>query len=237
MKNQYFGDVNDFRKYGLLRALLDRTALPLYVAWMLTPDDDRTDGVRTRYLSQPARWRVFDPPLFDLLVEALSDGGAREVAAIERSGLLPRATFHSAVLSDQREERAAYFEALGAIADPPGMLFFDPDNGLEVASVPKGRKDSSKYLYWDEVASAWGDGHSLLIYQHFPRRPREVFIKEVARRLRRETGAPWVASFRTAHVVFLLAPQPSHRDPLLAGTRAAATTWDSQVDVALHRVA
>ena len=39
MKNQYFGDVNDYRKYGLLRALQGEGSLSTLVAWMLTPDD------------------------------------------------------------------------------------------------------------------------------------------------------------------------------------------------------
>ena len=32
------------------------------------------------------------------------------------------------------------------------LVFFDPDNGLET-TLPKGRKNSSKYLYLDEVAA------------------------------------------------------------------------------------
>jgi hypothetical protein len=39
MKNQYFGDINNYRKYGLLRAVIHATRLRLLVAWMLTPDD------------------------------------------------------------------------------------------------------------------------------------------------------------------------------------------------------
>jgi len=43
MKNQYFGDVNDYRKYGLLRALQSTWDGSLLVAWMLTPDDSGRD--------------------------------------------------------------------------------------------------------------------------------------------------------------------------------------------------
>jgi hypothetical protein len=39
MKNQYFGDINDYRKYGLLRMLHSTGDGRLLVAWMLTPDD------------------------------------------------------------------------------------------------------------------------------------------------------------------------------------------------------
>ena len=45
MKNQYFGDVNDYRKYGLLRVFANQAAFNIGVCWMLTPDDERRDGL------------------------------------------------------------------------------------------------------------------------------------------------------------------------------------------------
>jgi hypothetical protein len=50
MKDQYFGDINDYRKYGLLRAILDSGRFKLFIAWMLTPDDGTTDGKFISYL-------------------------------------------------------------------------------------------------------------------------------------------------------------------------------------------
>ncbi len=46
MKNQYFGDINDYRKYGLLRSVLAASRMSLFVAWMLTEDDGSSDGGR-----------------------------------------------------------------------------------------------------------------------------------------------------------------------------------------------
>jgi len=37
MKNQYFGDINDYRKYGLLRCFAE-AGLNIGVCWMLTPE-------------------------------------------------------------------------------------------------------------------------------------------------------------------------------------------------------
>jgi hypothetical protein len=56
LKNQYFGDVNDYRKYGLLRALSSVTGLPVGVCWLLTMDDGRSDGEFRRYLEEPVRF-------------------------------------------------------------------------------------------------------------------------------------------------------------------------------------
>jgi hypothetical protein len=49
-------------------------------------------------------------------------------------------------------------------------VFFDPDNGLEIASVPKHHPKAGKYIYWDELASFWRRGNALLIYHHLNRK-------------------------------------------------------------------
>ena len=55
VKDQYFGDVNDFRKYGLLRVLAGSDRLRLGVCWMLTAPDGRTNGEFLAYLGQPKK--------------------------------------------------------------------------------------------------------------------------------------------------------------------------------------
>ena len=70
MKDQYFGDVNDYRKYGLLRVLLSETGLTHTLCWMLTPSDGRSDGKFVDYLASPKRWQHLDPPLFEFLARA-----------------------------------------------------------------------------------------------------------------------------------------------------------------------
>jgi len=69
MKNQYFGDVNDYRKYGLVRLQGGEGSIRIGVSWMLTPPDKRPDGRKTEYLEDEARaaFRRFDPPLYDFL--------------------------------------------------------------------------------------------------------------------------------------------------------------------------
>jgi hypothetical protein len=63
MKDQYFGDINDYRKYGLLRAIIRTTGFRIMVAWMLTPDDQSTDGKFVSYLEHPDKWAHHDPVL------------------------------------------------------------------------------------------------------------------------------------------------------------------------------
>jgi hypothetical protein len=208
VKHQYAGDVNDYLKYALLRRLTERDARRLLVCWMLTPDDGRGDGRLTRYLDDPSRWRALDPELFDALRALRDGGGARGVGEIERAGLLPGARFQSEMLGDDGREREAYFARTRALARGRELVFFDPDNGMEVPSTPRGRRNSSKYLYRDELARTYADGHSVLVYQHFPRAARGPFVSALKRRLMRLTGAPEARAFRTERMVFLLLPQP-----------------------------
>ena len=71
MKNQYFGDINDYRKYGLIRILSDGGIIRTGICWMLTPDDTRTDGKFTEYLAKSEEYKKFDPDLYDFLGQCL----------------------------------------------------------------------------------------------------------------------------------------------------------------------
>ena len=234
MKNQYFGDINDYRKYGLLRILTKREQIKTAVCWMLTPDDRRGDGGFTSYLEQPDKWCHFDPLLFDHLREMVQTQNLRDVRGAETSVVLPSCRFAPGFLPDDADGRARYFEAFKDLAGGCDLVFFDPDNGIEVDTKPVGRKDSSKYLYWCEIGRFWEAGHSLLIYQHFPRVPRDLFIEAKARELIHRTGAPEVISFRTSHVVFFLVPQAERLDDFRKRSEKVKKSWRDQIRVACH---
>lgn len=90
MQNRYVGDIGDFVKYGLLRALCNGRQLG--VAWYLYPDERHNDDGRfVQYLREPDEWRRFDPKLFDGMREIV-DSGHRRVGSVEESGLLPSTT-------------------------------------------------------------------------------------------------------------------------------------------------
>lgn len=209
MKDQYVGDVSDFLKYALLRALSDDRDFPASVIWMRTNDDGRGDGQKLGYLSQPSRHRELDPQLFDSLAAMVSQG-SRSLGAIEHAGLLPGAEYMSEVLSDELRQRQRYFERARALSISRPLVFFDPDNGLEVSSVSKGQRMSSKYLYWDEVQETFARGQSVIVYQHFPRVERQSFVVKIANIAMKLTGAPSVLGLATSHVLFAVFPQRAH---------------------------
>jgi hypothetical protein len=71
MKDQYFGDVNDFRKYALLRSLVIQDNLRLGVCWMLTESDGKSDGNFLTYLRKPQVYRQSDGDLFAWLKQVV----------------------------------------------------------------------------------------------------------------------------------------------------------------------
>lgn len=225
MKEQYVGDLNDYRKYALLRAFAAGGANRIAVAWMLTPPDDRNDGNKRAYLDQPEKHRRFDPDLFDLL-RGVEDGpGVDRLRAIEASGIIPGAAYFNEELPREMRARAGFMTRCRLAAAGSDLVFLDPDNGLEVKSTAKGRSGSERYLFLDEAAAFYAAGHSLLIYQHFGRVERDAFVADCAERLLAVAPGAGFRAFRTGHVVFLLLIHPSSPKSLSDAADGTATRW------------
>lgn len=231
MKNQYFGDINDYRKYGLLRILAARAGVSIGVCWLLTEDDRRSDGELRAYLSKPTQWRLFDAELYDRLQGLLKPNVPRRVTLAKDWRLIPNATYFEEMLDDDGDRRTAYCARAKTILADCDLWFYDPDIGIEVDSIPPGRAGSSKYVYWTELQDAFQRGHSLLIYQHFPRVNRDRFVPFLATRLAEELGSRHVVGFRTAHVAFLLVGQERHADNLGAAAAEVGVRWPNQIKV------
>lgn len=221
MKEQYVGDINDYRKYALLRRLQAGSGLRFGVCWMLTPSDGRSDGNKTSYLGRLDNAQ-HDPKLFGLLRSVVADTDDRRLIHIQESGILPRTTFDNSVVPDPLPARTAWFLEVKASLSRCELLFFDPDNGLDVPSKQKGAAGSSKYLFRDEVAASYAAGHSVMLYQHFPREERNGFIARVLADLRVAAPGAAVWEFRTGNVAFLLLVRPDHQSRLQAAVASVA---------------
>jgi hypothetical protein len=225
MKEQYVGDENDYRKYALLRHLAKTGRVRVGVCWMLTPPDDRSDGVKKTYLDKPNRWKHYDPDVFEELTSVRSHPGVRRLKLIERSGIIPKALFFNEHLSDRTDLRGAFFEAAWDHLKRAHLIFFDPDNGLDVKSRPSGRAGSSKYLFRSEVAETYKRGHSVLVYQHFRRVPLDRLVGELAGDLMSTASDALVWCFRTSSAAFLLLIHPDHQGRLTAAAERAPQHW------------
>ncbi|OIR24358.1 hypothetical protein [Bathymodiolus thermophilus thioautotrophic gill symbiont] len=233
MKNQYFGDINDYKKFGLLRSIMSSTDIKLLIAWMLTEDDGSTDGKFIKYLQEPKKWKKFDPPLYDEIQNLLKNNGKRKVSLIEESAIMNNCKYHARLVPDQSEQRDTWFASLISQSKKFDLVFLDPDNGLEVKSKPYGRKNSSKHLYWQEISKLWAERKSLLIYQHFSRNKgetKEIFTNLKLGELSKKTKNSMVTSFTTSKVLFLLALQPEHHKYKEPKVKKVQSNWAGQID-------
>ncbi len=174
MQDRYVGDIGDFVKYGLLRAI--RGTLRLGIAWYLHPDGGPAgDGRHIDYLDRPGEWKHLDAVLFDALGKLIPD--QRSVAHIQSSNILGDATFAADRLDvaavqvrDRERWRLEWFERTMSQLTDCDLVFADPDNGLvpDASFNPK-RQESAKRIPLDE-ARALGEGRTAVIYHHNTRR-------------------------------------------------------------------
>jgi len=229
MKNQYFGDINDYKKYGLLRSIISVCNIKILVAWMLTEDDGSTDGKFIEYLSEESKWSKYDEPLYMEISYLLKKHKKRDVGLIEKTDLLGDSEYFSKLIPDNSELRSNWIGELISKSKNTELIFLDPDNGLEIKSKKLGTKNSSKFLYWIEVQKLWEEGKSLLIYQHFIREKRESFIERMLQTLSEKTPTSKVEGFLTTNVVFLLALQPCHHQYHQSIINLVESRWKGQI--------
>jgi hypothetical protein len=165
VQDRYAGDVGDFGKLALLRALAPGRRLG--VCWYRTDGAGETnnDGRHLGYLERPARFRHLDPSAFDalqaFLVAVHAEELPRAVASLESLGLLPDGSlFHGTLCPRPWAARQRWAAEMIAAVDSADLVFLDPDNGLETGSL------SPKSAALAELAALRRPGRALLLYHH-----------------------------------------------------------------------
>ena len=237
MKNKYFGDINDYYKYGLLRILCNHGEIRTAVCWMRTLDDGRSKGQVPEYLQQRDKYKSLDAELFESLTRCLKHPSHRSIRLARRPGILPFAVPYEALLPHDADKRRQYFRRFLAKARDRDchLVFFDPDTGLKLMWSPRTGKTSSAHLYLDELQMIFDAGHSVLFYQHFPYKPRDQFVRDLASGLCQLCHVPTVFAFPTPKVVFLLVPQLHLIDYFHRRSQEVAQTWKNRIGLAPHQ--
>ena len=171
MQDRYAGDIGDFAKYALLRALSPE--FKLGVAWYLHPDESgSTDGRHTTYLERPDEWRDLDGELYDGLRQLVHSGN-RTVAAVESASLLPDAVYASerldianVPLNCRSAYRCNWFRGILKRLDGCDFVFADPDNGLLADSRFKPTWKKSAKSISESEARTLSKGRPMMIYHH-----------------------------------------------------------------------
>lgn len=230
MKNQYFGDKTDYIKHCIMSELASLT-FGFAVHWNRTEDDDSSDGKHISYLNAPDIWRHYNPTIFDSIKQNVL-AGRRELRVFEELGFVPNTTFCYDLWQKKASERfSSNSNFLNSIGSQK-LVFYDPDNGLETKSVHRDGRNSDKYVYFSDVKLAWDRGHSLMIYQHFPRVRRETYIISRLRELSsfcQEHGE--LISISTSFAAFLYVLQRKHEKEIISTIYNFGERWFDQLKV------
>ena len=167
MQDNYFGDIGDFGKYGLLRKVCS-VGLSLSVNWYkVTPPKNgkHGDGKYTSYLLKPQIYREYDPCLFDVLHNIVCIQNDRRIERIEREDLFSASFFGDDI--DLQNRSAWHSNALLQTAGT-NTVFLDPDNGLETLNMFRTDGATEKHVKWSELQDYYDRGQNVILYQHRP---------------------------------------------------------------------
>lgn len=192
MRDDFVGNIGDYGKYGLLRALcrLPPSAtsdhLSLGVIWYQTPSKQFESG-NFDYLNQK-KYERCDPDLFRTLKELRdsarqgNSGQQRNLRAIEDSGILGEDTvfFDKAVPGDIPSRGEWFAEALQAV-NRQDVIFLDPDEGLH---TKKSESLSEKHASIDELRAVVAEGKIAVVYHHHDAFRVQYRIRDLAEQLR-----------------------------------------------------
>ena len=179
MQDRYAGDIGDFGKFGMLRALAKK-GFSIGVNWYFVRPLQQELATNDGGKFIPDTLAKCDPTLAATLL-SISQSPERSVHLLEAADLIPGARYYTApVPVDGRMEwhsQALY------VLDGVDLIFLDPDNGLLVKSVGKRSAKSPKYTFYEEVASYVGRGQSVIVYNHRSRKKRDVYFAEIYAKL------------------------------------------------------
>ena len=172
MQDRFVGDVGDFGKYGVLRALTGihpeaKPRLSLGVVWYVPSGTVglQTDGKHTSYLQRPDLYRGCDPDLFDRLEKITRT--ARKLGTVQGSDVLGNTTtfFGDPIPPDQTRREQWITRALDTV-ETNDIVFLDPDNGL---APPSASQTSPQHAYPSEAEGFVKRGQTVIIYHHLGR--------------------------------------------------------------------
>jgi len=203
MKNQYFGDRNDFFKYDLVLSLIEKienlkcfTFIP-----MLTEDDGSSDGALTKY--DGSRRKELDDFLKDCIKK--SDRKVKNL----RSFMSKYEQIEYRPYKDDEyflhAEREQYFDNIHSSILNESVILIDPDNGFEVKSMRSGT--GHKYINYNELSNIYAqmDSNSLIIvYQHMPRVKRELFFAQAGEKICNCTNTKNLMCLSDNRIVFFI---------------------------------
>lgn len=225
MKDQYFGDLGDYRKFSLLKTLRDKGGLRIAVHWVKTKNDSRKDGGRIAYLDKPVIWDLYDKELFKFLRTCLRKNH-RKLSFFENSEHARNFQFFNAYIEDPKKRIEMHEKMLNDKSSD--LVFFDPDNGIEVKSM--NARNKHKYILWTEIETAYISGKDILVYQHFPHEKHGIFIQRKLIEIKHRFLTK-VFAVEVEHSVYFLIAQKRHWGKIGRALKNYGNIWRGRVSI------
>ena len=181
MNNQFVGDVGDYTKLGILRAL-EKADFSVGINWYKTPDDrSKTGGSHTAFLDYEGKQP--DSDLLKTLREIKEKKRPRTLESLMDSTLFTRAIYYDEELNffpgkDPKTERKRWHELALEKLQSQDIIFLDPDNAFETKHIKPHHKKGSLYAGYEEAADYYRAGKSVIVYNHLSMRSaKKKFIE------------------------------------------------------------
>lgn len=218
MKNQYIGDIGDYAKFSLLRALGEGRRGG--IAWYHTPDDATSHGSHRAYLDRP-EWANADPEVLEVM-RVVDPPGNRSISYLERTGLIEGFASSRRPLApfpDRTAERAGWrsdwFAATMDDLAACDFVFADPDCGLCLDErFSAASRANLKHIPLSE-AKALAQDRMAMIYHHHGMIRKDIVIANWREALGPDTIAINFSAFGN-RTFFIVNPDDRARDAVLA---------------------
>lgn len=203
MQNKYVADIGDWGKYGMLNYICNPSnscseKLLLGINWYLVKNENSShDGKFIEYLDKNnerniKEYRVCSEFLYDELRKIVLEG-KRSVNEVQNRTILPTDTiYYDDYLSfdnisckdinylERRKILRAKWVSNGLEKlQHADILFFDPDNGIEVSSYKRTSTKGIKFVYYNEIIDYYNRGQSLIIYNHRDRSTDKIYLNKI----------------------------------------------------------
>jgi hypothetical protein len=222
MQSGFVGDIGDYGKYGLLDTILREAgnSLTIGVNWYHVPGGDT--GTQVQYLQKPEEFQPCFPEIYEYL-QTIVAGNRRSIKEIEES--LPNAQryvfFSDSLLSGEippkmrKSERERWFDRSVERLQGCDIIFLDPDNGIRPQSVKDTHKNACKYVFHEEIQQYFNAGHSVVVYNHRDRKPKDEYDKkfrEIARGCNIPATVPVIRFHRRSVRDYIFIGQEKHKE-------------------------
>lgn len=187
MRDDFVGNIGDYGKYGLMRALTgvyppQESRLSLGIIWYRT-DRRRSRSGNFDYLGQEDKYEDCDRDLFAAMREI--DDNSRRLESIEASQILGRdSRFFYDPVPQEKSERDHWFASALSHVQTQDMILLDPDTGLKATGGFPSRKEASI----DELRRVIDAGKVAVVYHHHEGFPMQHRSRRFAEKVRGELG-------------------------------------------------